>query len=96
MDKNPIFLQNEDDMISCQSSPCTTEKAKMQTRQSFQTNYPFFPLRNTVLFPGVVIPITVGRDKSLKAVNESYKTDKLVGVLAQKDSSVEDPALTTW
>ncbi len=55
---------------------------------------PILPLRNTVLFPGVVIPITVGRDKSIKAVNESYKTDKMVGVLAQKDSSVEDPQIT--
>lgn len=52
---------------------------------------PLLPLRNTVLFPGVVLPITVGRDKSIKAVNDAYKTDKLVGVLAQKDSSVEDP-----
>ncbi|RPD51992.1 endopeptidase La [Paracnuella aquatica] len=49
------------------------------------------PLRNTVLFPGVVLPITVGRDKSIKAVSEAYKTNKLIGVLAQKDSSVEDP-----
>jgi len=52
---------------------------------------PLLPLRNTVLFPGVVIPITVGRDKSIKAVNEAYKADKMVGVLAQKDSNVEDP-----
>lgn len=50
------------------------------------------PLRNTVLFPGVVLPITVGRDKSIKAVNDAYKTDKLIGVVAQKDSNVEDPA----
>src|SRR5215510_2522400 len=49
------------------------------------------PLRNTVLFPGVVLPITVGRDKSIKAVNDAYKTDKLIGVVAQKDSTVEDP-----
>lgn len=52
---------------------------------------PLLPLRNTVLFPGVVLPITVGRDKSIKAVNEAYKVDKLVGVVAQKDSNVEDP-----
>jgi ATP-dependent Lon protease len=51
------------------------------------------PLRNTVLFPGVVLPITVGRDKSIKAVNDAYKADKLVGVIAQKDSNVEDPAV---
>ena len=49
------------------------------------------PLRNTVLFPGVVLPITVGRDKSIRAVNDAYKTDKLIGVIAQKDSSIEDP-----
>ncbi len=50
------------------------------------------PLRNTVLFPGVVIPITVGRDKSIKAVNDAYKADKLVGVVSQKDSQVEEPS----
>ncbi len=55
---------------------------------------PILPLRNTVLFPGVVIPITVGRDKSIKAVNEAYKTDKMVGVLAQKDSTVEEPQIS--
>ncbi len=49
------------------------------------------PLRNTVLFPGVVLPITVGRDKSIKAVNDAYKNDKLIGVIAQKDTNIEDP-----
>ncbi len=49
------------------------------------------PLRNTVLFPGVVLPITVGRDKSIKAVGDAYRGDKLIGVVAQKDSNVEDP-----
>lgn len=49
------------------------------------------PLRNTVLFPGVVLPITVGRDKSIRAVNDAYKGDKLIGVIAQKDSNIEDP-----
>ena len=44
------------------------------------------------MFPGVVLPITVGRDKSIKAVNDAYKADKLIGVVAQKDSSVEDPS----
>jgi len=54
---------------------------------------PLLPLRNTVLFPGVVIPITGGRDKSIKAIEEAYKTDKLVGVLSQKDSNIEDPGV---
>ena len=51
------------------------------------------PLRNTVLFPGVVLPITVGRDKSIKAVNDAYKADKLIGVVAQKDSNIEEPGI---
>jgi len=55
---------------------------------------PILPLRNTVLFPGVVLPITVGRDKSIQAVNEAYKADKLVGVIAQKDSNLEDPTVS--
>ncbi len=49
------------------------------------------PLRNTVLFPGVVIPITVGRDKSIKLIKEAYKGNKIIGVVAQKDSNIEDP-----
>src|SRR3954468_3582594 len=54
---------------------------------------PLLPLRNTVLFPGVVLPITVGRDKSIKAVNDAYKADKLIGVLAQRDSNIEAPGV---
>ncbi len=54
---------------------------------------PILPLRNTVLFPGVVIPITVGRDKSIKLVKEAYKGDKTIGVVAQKDMSIEEPTL---
>src|SRR5277367_3136728 len=49
------------------------------------------PLRNTVLFPGVVIPITVGRDKSIKLIKDSFASDKTIGVVSQKDVSVEDP-----
>ncbi|CAM4303326.1 ATP-dependent Lon protease [Pedobacter westerhofensis] len=49
------------------------------------------PLRNTVLFPGVVIPITVGRDKSIKLIKEAYKGDKIIGVVSQMDVSIEDP-----
>ncbi len=49
------------------------------------------PLRNTVLFPGVVIPITVGRDKSISLVKDAYKGSKTIGVVSQKDDSIEDP-----
>ena len=52
---------------------------------------PILPLRNTVLFPGVVIPITVGRDKSIKLIREANKGNKIIGVTTQKDGSIEDP-----
>jgi ATP-dependent Lon protease len=52
---------------------------------------PILPLRNNVLFPGVVIPITVGRDKSIKLIKEAYKSSRIIGVVAQKDPEVEDP-----
>ncbi len=54
---------------------------------------PILPLRNTVLFPGVVIPITVGRDKSLRLVQEVYKKNKILGAIAQKDGTIDDPEL---
>src|SRR5690606_17179288 len=49
------------------------------------------PLRNTVLYPGVVIPITVGRDKSIRLINEAYRKKKLIGVVAQKEQEIEEP-----
>jgi ATP-dependent Lon protease len=52
---------------------------------------PILPIRYNVLFPGVVIPITVGRDKSIKLVDDAYATTKTIGVVAQKDSEVENP-----
>ena len=81
MDFMPIIPLNENGTEGADDTPIPAE-------------LPLLPLRNTVLFPGVVIPITVGRDKSIKAIAESYKTDKLVGVLSQKDSNVEDPGIS--
>ncbi len=52
---------------------------------------PILALKNTVLFPGIVIPITVGRDKSIKAIQKAYEGNKLIGVLSQRDSEMEDP-----
>ncbi len=54
---------------------------------------PILPLRNTVLFPGVVIPITAGRDKSIKLINETNKGNKVIGVVSQKDESEEEPGI---
>ena len=55
------------------------------------TSIPILPIKNTVLFPGVVIPITVGRDKSISLIKEAYKGDRTIGVVAQKDPDIEDP-----
>jgi ATP-dependent Lon protease len=52
---------------------------------------PILPLRNTVLFPGVVIPITVGRDKSIQLIRDYYKGDKTIGVVTQKSDEIEEP-----
>ena len=52
---------------------------------------PILPLRNNVLFQGVVIPISVGREKSIKAVKKAYKENKYIGVIAQRDTQIEEP-----
>src|SRR5476651_684805 len=52
------------------------------------------PLRNTVLFPGVVIPITVGRDKSIKLIRDANKGTRMIGVVSQQDVGIEDPSFT--
>lgn len=52
---------------------------------------PILPLRNTVLFPGVVIPITVGREKSIELIREYYKSNRIIGCLSQIDANVEEP-----
>ena len=52
---------------------------------------PILPLRNTVLFPGVIIPITIGRDRSINLIKETYKGNRIIGVLSQKDSKIELP-----
>jgi len=55
---------------------------------------PLLALKNTVLFPGIVIPITVGRDRSIKAINQAYNNNRIIAVLSQKDTKVEDPTAT--
>jgi len=60
---------------------------------SLNDELPILPIKNTVLFPGVVIPITVGRQKSIKLVKKAYRTDRIIGVVAQKNMKIEDPGL---
>ena len=69
----------------------STEDEKQINSEKFPEALPILPLRNTVLFPGVVIPITVGRDKSINLIKDAYKGDKTIGVVAQKNDKTEDP-----
>ncbi len=85
---------SEDEMEFMPIIPLNEEANENNDDQAIPAELPLLPLRNTVLFPGVVLPITVGRDKSIKAVNDAYKTDKLVGVVSQKDSNVEEPTVS--
>lgn len=94
MSFDKMFLKPEDDMDFLPIIPLNESEGENADGVEVPSEIPILPLRNTVLFPGVVLPITVGRDKSIKAANDAYKADKLVGVLAQKDSNVEDPAFS--
>ncbi|MBL4594119.1 MAG: endopeptidase La [Flavobacteriales bacterium] len=72
----PLLSPDDEEQINAEETP---------------DELPILPLRNTVLFPGVVIPITVGRDKSIKLIQEAYKGDKTLGVVSQKNDEIEDP-----
>ena len=93
MNEKHFFQRSEQEMDFMPIIPINETEHDNLADAEIPKEIPILPLRNTVLFPGVVLPITVGRDKSIKAVHDAYKTDKLIGVLAQKDSSVEDPSL---
>jgi len=72
----PLLSQEDEDKIEKEKTPKTL---------------PILPLRNTVLFPGVIIPITIGRDHSIRLIKETYKGNRTIGVLAQKDPNIESP-----
>jgi len=69
----------------------TAEEEESMNKQKFPEDLPILPLRNNVLFPGVVIPITVGRDKSIKLIQEANKGNKIIGVVSQKNQDEESP-----
>ncbi|TYB72587.1 endopeptidase La [Bizionia saleffrena] len=69
----------------------TPEDEEKINKEELPETLPILSLRNTVLFPGVVIPITAGRDKSIKLINDANKGSKVIGVVSQKDETVEDP-----
>ncbi|MEO6613204.1 MAG: endopeptidase La [Chitinophagaceae bacterium] len=88
-----FLLRSEDEMDFLPIIPLNESDQEDLSGIEVPAEIPLLPLRNTVLFPGVVLPITVGRDKSIKAVNDAYRGDKLIGVIAQKDSNIEDPSI---
>ncbi len=69
----------------------STEEEEQMTAEELPESLSILPLKNTVLFPGVVIPITVSRDKSIKLVRDIYKKERLIGVVSQKDPNIEEP-----
>lgn len=72
----------------------TAEEEESVNKQIFPNELPILPLRNNVLFPGVVIPITVGRDKSIRLIQEANKGNKIIGVVSQKNQDEESPNFT--
>ncbi|WP_339847267.1 endopeptidase La [uncultured Dokdonia sp.] len=70
----------------------TPEDEEAINNEELPESLPILPLRNTVLFPGVVIPISAGRDTSIKLIDEANKGGKVIGVVAQKDEEVENPS----
>ncbi|WP_440880921.1 endopeptidase La [Tenacibaculum sp. C7A-26P2] len=71
----------------------TPEDEESMNNEEIPDELPILPLKNTVLFPGVVIPITAGRDKSIQLIKDANKGNKVVGVVAQKNSEIEDPTI---
>lgn len=84
----PSGMEEENDFMPIFS---VDEDEDSGEEEKYPETLPILALKNTVLFPGIIIPITVGRDKSLKSINESYKGNRLIGVVSQRDSDKEDP-----
>jgi len=72
----------------------TSDDEEAISKESLPDSLPILPLKNTVMFPGVVIPITASRDKSIKLIKDSNVSDKLIGVVSQIDSKVQSPSLS--
>jgi ATP-dependent Lon protease len=89
---SPLHLQDNDgndhEFIPLISAE---DEAQMDSEHT-PASLPILPLRNTVLFPGVVIPITVGRDKSIRLVQDANKGNKVIGVVAQKNPDIDEPS----
>ena len=78
------IIDDESDLIPLM----TSDDEEAISKEKLPESLPILPLRNTVLFPGVVIPITASRDKSVKLIKNANSGDKLIGVVSQKDLSL--------
>jgi ATP-dependent Lon protease len=88
--QDTIILAAEDDS---ELLPLLTQDDEAQmNKEIFPDDLAILPLRNNVLFPGVLIPITVGRDKSLRLLQDANKGNKIIGVVSQKDQDKENPS----
>ncbi|MDF7813483.1 endopeptidase La [Hymenobacter sp. YC55] len=87
------FLLMADNPAEVVSIVATDPENPLEVQEAPST-LPLLPVRNTVLFPGVVLPVTVTRKKSVRLVRKAYRGDKLVGVVAQKNNQQDDPGLT--
>ncbi len=88
-----LSLSESDDFTDLIPLMSTDDERRLNSLR-IPKKIPILPLRNTVLFPGVVIPITVSRDKSIKLINHAYKNKKLIGVLSQINPDIEEPQST--
>lgn len=70
------------------------EEEKKYKKQPIPEVLPILSLKNTVLFPGVVVPITAGRNQSIKLLEDAYKSDRIIGVVAQKNVKIDVPLTT--
>lgn len=86
-----IFLPQFDEDTGDLILSITTEEQDEGEKLEIPEELPILPIRNTVLFPGVVIPITVGRQKSIALIKEAYKNSRIIGVIAQRSSNADDP-----
>ncbi len=89
--KANIFFPIEDDDSGEVIQLVATEEGSTLNEENLPDQLPVLPIKNTVLFPGVVIPITVGRKKSVKLVKKAYKKERIIGVVAQNNVKAEDP-----
>jgi ATP-dependent Lon protease len=89
--KNALPIINEESEFFPLMS---TEDEEEMNNEQVPEILSILPLRNTVLFPGVVIPITVGRDKSIKLIRDANKGNKMIGVVSQQDVAIEDPTFS--